>query len=90
RDSAPYAPLAAVVDDAFVWGDDRPLRTPWHKTIIYEAHVKGLTMRHPRVPEAIRGTYAAIGSEPIIAHLLDLGVTAVELLPVHHHLDDHF
>jgi glycogen operon protein len=90
RDSAPYAPLAAVVDDAFIWGDDRPPKTPWHKTIIYEAHVKGFTMRHPHVPDAIRGTYAALGSDPIIDHLLDLGVTAVELLPVHHHLDDHF
>jgi isoamylase len=90
RDSAPYAPLCAVVDDAFVWGDDRSPKTPWHKTIIYEAHVKGLTRRHPDVPEAIRGTYAAMGSEPIIQHLLDLGVTAVELLPVHHHLNDHF
>ncbi|MCE3234274.1 MAG: glgX [Vampirovibrio sp.] len=90
RDSAPYAPLCAVVDDAFMWGDDKAPKTPWHKTIIYEAHVKGLSMRHPKVPEAIRGTYAALGSEPIIEHLLDLGVTAVELLPVHQHLDDHF
>lgn len=90
RDSAPYAPLSAVVDDSFSWGDDRPLRTPWHKTLIYEAHVKGLSMRHPKVSEKIRGTYAALGSEPIIQHLLDLGVTALELLPVHHHLDDHF
>lgn len=90
HDSAPYAPLAAVVDDSFVWGDDRPPKTPWHRTIIYEAHVKGLTMRHPRIQESLRGTYAALGSEPIIEHLLDLGVTAVELLPVHHHLDDHF
>ncbi|WMU93383.1 glycogen operon protein [Microcystis phage MaAM05] len=90
RDSAPFAPLAAVVDDSFVWGNDKPLRTPWHKTIIYEAHVKGLTMRHPKVPEHLRGTYAALGSEPVIDHLLDLGVTAVELLPVHQHVDDHF
>ncbi len=90
RDSAPYAPLCAVVDDSFVWGDDKSPKTPWHKTIIYEAHVKGMTMRHPKVPEAIRGTYAAMGSEPVIEHLLDLGVTAVELLPVHQHLNDHF
>jgi glycogen operon protein len=90
RDSAPYAPLCAVIDDAFVWGDDRSPKTPWHRTIIYEAHVRGLTMRHPKVPDVIRGTYAAIGSEPVIEHLLDLGVTALELLPVHQHLDDHF
>lgn len=90
RDSAPFAPLCAVVDDAFMWGDDKAPKTPWHKTIIYEAHVKGLTMRHSDVPESIRGTYAALGSDPVIDHLLDLGVTAVELLPVHQHLDDHF
>ncbi len=90
RDSAPFAPLCAVVDDAFVWGNDKAPKTPWHKTIIYEAHVKGLTMRHPQVNEGIRGTYAALGSQPIIQHLLDLGVTAVELLPVHQHIDDHF
>lgn len=90
RDSAPYAPLCAVVDDAFMWGDDKHPKTPWHKTIIYEAHVKGLTMTHPDIQPSIRGTYAAIGSEPIIAHLQDLGVTAIELLPIHHHVDDHF
>lgn len=90
RDSAPYAPLCAVVDDSFAWGDDRLLKTPWHKTIIYEAHVKGLTMKHPKVPPHLRGTYAGLGSEPVIEHLQDLGITAVELLPVHHHLDDHF
>lgn len=90
RDSAPYAPLSAVVDPSFSWGNDQFPKTPWHKTIIYEAHVKGLTMTHPQVPEAIRGTYAALGSEPVIAHLLDLGVTAIELLPVHHHSDEHF
>jgi glycogen operon protein len=88
RDNAAHCPLAAVIDTAFTWGDDRPPRTPWHKTVIYEAHVRGLTMRHPDVPESKRGTYAALASEPVIKHLLDLGVTAVELLPVHCHLDD--
>ncbi|HYE20574.1 MAG TPA: glycogen debranching protein GlgX, partial [Tepidisphaeraceae bacterium] len=88
RDNAAHCPLAAVIDTAFTWGDDRPPRTPWHKTVIYEAHVRGLTMRHPEVPESKRGTYAALASEPVIKHLLDLGVTAVELLPVHCHLDD--
>jgi len=88
RDSAAHAPLAAVVDTAFTWGDDRPPRTPWHKTLIYEMHVKGFTMRHPGVPEKLRGTYAGLASDAVIKHLLDLGVTAVELLPVHHHLND--
>ena len=88
RDSAAFAPLAAVIDPAFTWGDDRPPRTPWHKTIIYELHVKGFTKRHPGVPEKLRGTYAGLASEAAIKHLTDLGVTAVELMPVHHHLDD--
>ncbi len=90
RDSAAFAPLAAVVDTAFTWGDDRPPQTPWHKTFIYEAHVKGLTKLHPDVPEGVRGTFAGLASEAAIKHLLDLNVTAVELLPVHHHLDDRY
>ena len=90
RDSAPFAPLASVIDTAFTWGDDRPPRTPWHKTFIYEAHVKGLTARHPEVPEDRQGTYAGLASEALINHLRDLGVTAVELLPVHYHVDDRF
>ncbi len=88
RDNAAYAPLARVIDPVFAWGDDRPPRTVWHETFIYEAHVKSLTMRHPGVPEHLRGTYSGIGSEPVIQHLLDLGVTAIELLPVHAHVDD--
>ena len=88
RDSAAFAPLAAVVDTAFTWGDDRPPRTPWHKTFIYEMHVKGFTMRHPDVPEPLRGSYAGLATDAVIKHLLDLNVTAVELLPVHHHLND--
>lgn len=88
RDSAPYAPLAAVVDTAFTWGDDRPPRTPWHKTLIYEMHVKGFTKLHPEIPEPIRGSYAALATDAVIKHLLDLNVTAIELLPVHHHLND--
>jgi glycogen operon protein len=90
RDSAPFAPLAAVTDTAFTWGDDRPPRTPWHKTLIYELHVKGFTERMPDVPEKLRGSYAGLASEPAIKHLQDLGVTAVELLPVHYHIDDRF
>jgi glycogen operon protein len=88
RDSAPFAPLAAVIDTAFTWGEDRPPRTPWHKTLIYEAHVVGFTSQHPEVPEHQRGTYAGMASEAAIEHLLSLGVTAVELLPVHFHLND--
>ena len=88
RDSAPFAPLASVIDTAFTWGDDRAPHTPWHKTLIYEAHVKGITHNHPDIPEDKRGTYAGIGSEPVINHLKSLGVTAIELLPVHAHLDD--
>ncbi len=88
RDSAPFAPLAAVIDGAFTWGDDQPPRTSWHKTLIYELHVKGFTQRHPDVPEKLRGTYAGVASEAAIQHLLSLGVTAVELMPVHLHVDD--
>ena len=87
-DSAPFAPRAVVIDTAFTWGDDRPPRTPWHKTLIYEAHVKGLTMRHPGVPEGLRGTYAGLASEAIIKHLQELNVTAIELLPIHQNLTD--
>jgi glycogen operon protein len=88
RDNAAYAPLAAVVDTAFTWGDDRPPRTPWHETCIYELHVKGFTKKNPAVPKHMRGTYAGLASEASIAYLQDLGVTAVELMPVHYHLDD--
>jgi len=88
RDSGANAPLAAVVDTAFTWGDDRPLRTPWHETLIYELHVKGFSALHPTIPETLRGTYLGLASEPSIRHLVSLGVTAVELMPVHHHLDE--
>jgi isoamylase len=88
RDSAAHAPLAAVIDPAFTWGEDRPPRTPWHKTLIYELHVKGFTQLNPFVSEKLRGSYAGLASESAIKHLTDLGVTAVELLPVHHHFDE--
>jgi glycogen operon protein len=87
-DSAAFAPLAAVIDSAFTWGDDRQPRTPWHKTLIYEMHVKGFSQRMPDVPEKLCGTYAGLASETALRHLTSLGVTAVELLPVHHHIDD--
>jgi glycogen operon protein len=88
RDSAAFAPLGLVIDTAFTWGDDRPPRTPWHRTIIYELHVKGFTQHNPNVPDKLRGSYAGLASESAIKHLSELGVTAVELLPVHHFLDD--
>ena len=88
RDSAAHAPLASVIDPAFTWGDDRSPNIPWHKTVIYELHVKGFTQLNPNVPEHLRGSYAGLASESAIKHLTDLGVTAVELLPVHHFLDD--
>ena len=84
RDSAPYVPKCVVIDPAFDWGADRPPRTPWNETIIYEVHVKGFTARHPDVPPEQRGTYAGVASPVAVAHLKGLGVTAVELLPVHH------
>ena len=83
-DSAAGMPKCVVVESAFSWGDDKNPRTPWNRTVIYEAHVKGMTMLHPDVPEEIRGTYLGLATDPIIDHLLSLGVTAIELLPVHH------
>jgi glycogen operon protein len=77
-----------VVDTAFSWGDDRPPRTPWQDSVIYELHVKGFTQLHPGVPEQLRGTYAGLATEPVIRHLRQLGVTAVELLPVHSFVDE--
>ncbi len=87
-DSAPYAPLGAVVDERFDWGDDCPPDIPWEDTIIYETHVKGISKQHPDVPPALRGTYAGLASEPVLDHLRSLGVTAIELLPVHAHVRD--
>ncbi|HLT48129.1 MAG TPA: glycogen debranching protein GlgX, partial [Rubricoccaceae bacterium] len=88
RDSAPFAPLGAVVEDRFEWGDDRPPQVPWPDTVIYETHVKGISKRHPDVPEDFRGTYLGLASDPIIDHLTRLGVTTVQLLPVHAKLHD--
>ena len=83
RDSAAFAPLAAVLDPAFTWGADRPPRIPWHDTVIYEVHVKGFTARHPDVPAHLRGTYLGLASDGAIHHFRELGVTAIELMPVH-------
>ena len=88
RDSAPYIPKCQVIDPAFTWGRDRPAQRPWHETIIYEMHVKGYTMRRADVPEAMRGTFAGLSSAPVVQYLQELGVTAVELMPVHAFLHD--
>jgi isoamylase len=88
RNDAMIMPKCQVVDAAFTWGDDRRLRTPWHDSVLYELHVKGFTMRHPDVPPALRGSYAALASAPVIDYLKRLGVTAVELMPVHAFIDD--
>jgi isoamylase len=88
QDSASGMPKCVVIDPSFDWGDDRHPKTPWHKTVIYEVHVKGATVRHPGVPEKLRGTYAGLASKPFIKHLKELGITAVELLPVHDFLND--
>jgi glycogen operon protein len=90
EDDAQAVPKCVVIDPGFDWEDDRPPATPWHETIIYEVHVKGFTRRHPGVREDLRGTYAGLASEAAIAHLTSLGVTAVELLPVHHIADESF
>ncbi len=83
RDSAAFVPKSVVVDSSFAWGDDRAPRVPWSRTVIYECHVKGMTKLHPDVPEHLRGTYLGLASDPIIDHLKRLGVTAIELMPVH-------
>jgi glycogen operon protein len=87
-DSAAHMPKSVVVEQAFDWGNDHSPRTPWHKTIVYETHVKGFTKRHPSMPENIRGTYAGLAHPEAIDYLKKLGVTAVELLPVHHFVQD--
>ncbi len=88
RDSAAFAPLASVVDQAFTWGDDRAPRHAWHNTLIYELHVKGFSKRLPGVPEKLQGTYAGLATDEAIKHLKELNITAVELMPVHHFVND--
>ncbi len=87
-DSAPYMPRARVVDPTFDWGDDAPPRVPWSRAVLYECHVKGMTMRHPDVPEALRGRYLGLAHPAIVEHLRALGVTTLSLLPVHHSAPD--
>ncbi len=88
RDNAAGAPLAAVIDTAFTWGDDAPPAIPRHQMVIYEVHVKGFSQRHPEISEELRGTYLGLASQPAIEHFRRLGVNAVELMPVHHRVDD--
>ncbi|WP_282695672.1 glycogen debranching protein GlgX [Streptomyces sp. CC208A] len=88
-DSAPHTMTSVVVNPYFDWGDDRRPRTEYHHTVIYEAHVKGLTMLHPDLPEELRGTYAGLAHPSVIGHLKELGVTALELMPVHQFVNDH-
>ncbi len=90
RNSAAFMPKCVVIDNSFPWGDDRRPRTPWHRSIVYELHVKGFTKLNPGIPEAMRGTYLGLSSHVVIDYLKTLGVTAVELMPVHEHVDDRF
>ena len=87
-DSAPFMPRCEVVDSAFDWADDAPPSIPWERTIVYETHVRGYTMLHPAVPEALRGTFAGLAQDRIVDYIKSLGVTSVELLPIHHYPDD--
>jgi glycogen operon protein len=88
RNNAAQMLRCEVIDPAFSWGDDRPPRTPWDQTVIYELHVKGFTRRHPGIADHLRGTYAGLASQPAIDHLRRLGVTAVELMPIHAFVND--
>jgi len=88
RDNARGMPKCKVVDDAFTWGDDQPPAVPWGEIIIYETHVRGTTMRHPMVPEHLRGTFAALAHPAVVDHLVRLGITSVQLLPVHAFVQD--
>jgi glycogen operon protein len=90
RDSAAYMPKCRVLEGAFSWGDDRRPDVPWHDMVVYEMHVKGYTMRHPQVPEPLRGSYAGLSTAPAIDHLRRLGVTTVELMPVHAFVNDRY
>ncbi len=90
RDSARFVPKSVVEEPAHFWGDDRRPNIPWRDTVIYEAHVKGLTELYPDIPQAARGTYAALGHPRVIEHLKKIGITAIELLPIHAFVDDRF
>ncbi len=89
-DSAAIMPKNVLVERGFSWGSDQPLRIPWDETVIYETHVAGLTKRFPGVPKRLRGTYSGLAHDKVIRYLKDLGVTTLQLMPVHHHIDDGF
>jgi isoamylase len=90
RDSAPFLPKCRVIDPAFTWGEDRPPRTAWERTVVYEMHVRGYTQLHPDVPEEFRGTFRGLCEPEVIQHVKSLGVTAVELLPIHTFVNDSY
>ncbi len=90
RDSAAFMPKCRVIDPAFTWGATRPPQTPWERTIVYEAHLRGFTMRHPAVPKELRGTFSGLMNPEVTDYMRNLGITAVELLPIHAFVDDSY
>ncbi|APH58003.1 Isoamylase [Granulibacter bethesdensis] len=90
RDSARFMPKCRVIDSAFTWGRDHPPSVPWEKTVFYETHLRGYTMRHPMVPEPLRGTFAGMSVKEVVKHIRSLGVTSIEFLPVHYFVNDRF
>ncbi|HSC82884.1 MAG TPA: glycogen debranching protein GlgX, partial [Pseudomonas sp.] len=88
RDSAPFVPKCKVIDPAFTWGEQKNIRVPWDETIIYETHLRGISMRHPAVPEHLRGTFAGLMNRELLQHIRALGVSSIELLPIHGFLND--
>ncbi|WP_263145806.1 glycogen debranching protein GlgX [Pseudomonas sp. RIT-PI-AD] len=88
RDSAPFVPKCKVIDPAFTWGNHQPVRVPWDRTVFYEAHLRGISMRHPSVSDAQRGTFAGLMNADVLKHIQNLGVTSVELLPIHAFVND--
>lgn len=90
RDSAPFMPRCRVIDPAFTWGRDHPPAIPWERTVVYEAHVRGLTKLHPDIPPETRGTFRALASPPMLKHFKRIGVTTVEILPIHRFVDDSY
>ena len=90
EDDVEAVPKSVVVDQSFDWEGDAPPRTPWNETVIYETHVRGFTVKHPAVRDDLRGTYAGLASEEALGYIRRLGVTAVELLPIHHIADESF
>ena len=90
RDSAPVMPKCRVIDTGFDWDGDRRPAVPWRETVVYEAHLRGFTINHPAIPSHVRGKFGGLASREIIEYLRALGITSVELLPIHAYVDDHF